>query len=87
MQEVKQMPKVRALGVPAKQRELEEIIKEQYGNMLVAADIGHFLNIKNPRVLNEFVSGIPGHIVVRRTKYFAADVAKKLYEDSVEARV
>ena len=80
------MPKVRALGVPAKQRELEEIIKEQYGNMLVAADIGHFLNIKNPRVLNEFVAGIPGHVVVRRTKYFAADVAKKLYEDSVEAR-
>lgn len=77
------MPKVRALGVPDKQRELENTIKEQYGNMLVAADVGHFLNIKNPRVLNEFLEGIPGHTVVRRTKYFAFDVAKKLYEDSL----
>ena len=77
------MPRVRQLGVPEALRELENTIKEQYGNMLVAADVGHFLNIKSPRILSEFLADVPGHTVVRRKKYFAFDIAKKLYEDSL----
>ena len=77
------MPRVRKLGIPTAQRELEEMIKEQYGNMLTAADVGKFLCIKNSRVYCEFLVGVPAYKVVGRTKYFAEDIAKKLYEDSL----
>ena len=77
------MPRVRTLGVPAKQKELEERLKAEFGNMLTAADVGKFLCIKSQRIYNKFLEGVPAHTVVGRTKYFADDVAKKLYEDSL----
>ena len=52
------MPRVRRLGIPSKQRELEEMIKEQYGNMLTAADVAKFLCIKNSRVYYEMINKI-----------------------------
>lgn len=76
------MPRVR-IGVPKEQKEIENRLREQFGNMMTAADVGKFLSIKNPRIYNKFLEGVQGHVVVGRTKYFADDVAKKLYEDSL----
>lgn len=77
------MPKVRALGVPDKQRELENTIKEQYGNMLSPADVGKLLGLKHQNSYNKWLENVPGHMILDRRKYFAFDVAKKLYEDSL----
>ena len=77
------MPKVRALGVPDKQRELENIIKEQFGNMLTAIDVGSFLGLKHQHSYTKWLKDVPALTVNDRKKYFAADVAKKLYEDSL----
>ena len=77
------MPRVRKLGVPTAQRELEDMIREQYGNMLTAADVGKFIGLKNPRSYTKWVKCVPTYIVNGRKKYLAADVAEKLYRDSL----
>lgn len=77
------MPRVRTLGVPEALRELENTIKEQFGNMLSPADVGKLLGLKHQNSYNKWLEDVPGHIVLDRRKYFAFDVAKKLYEDSL----
>ena len=77
------MPRVRTLGVPTAQRELEEVIKAQYGNMLSAIDVGRFLGLKHPSAYESWLTNVKHYIVNGRKKYMAADVAKKLYEDSL----
>ena len=76
------MPRVR-LGVPSKQRELENIIKEQFGNMLTAIDVGRFLGLKHQHSYEKWLSDVNSFCVNGRKRYMAADVAKKLYEDSL----
>lgn len=77
------MPRVRALGVPTAQRELEEVIKVQYGNMLSATDVGRFLGLAHHSAYESWLANVKHYIVNGRKKYMAADVAKKLYEDSL----
>ena len=77
------MPRVRRLGIPSKQRELEEMIKEQYGNMLSAADVGNLLGLRHQNSYNKWLANVPAYVVLTRKKYFAEDIAKKLYEDSL----
>ena len=77
------MPKGRALGVPDKQRELENIIKEQFGNMLTAIDVGRFLGMKHHTAYENWLGDVKHYTVNGRKKYMAFDVAKKLYEDSL----
>ena len=77
------MPRVRTLGVPTAQRELEEVIKAQYGNMLSAIDVGRFLGLTHHKSYEGWLENVKAYVVNGRKKYMAFDVAKKLYEDSL----
>ena len=48
------MPGVRKLGIPTAQKELEEAIREQYGNMLSAIDVGRFLGLSHHEAYEKF---------------------------------
>ena len=74
------MPRVN-IGVPAEQRALAESIKKEYGNMLTAVDVGRLLGYKHAKAYTEWLKDVPGYrLNGDRIKYFATDIAKKLYE-------
>lgn len=77
------MPKVRALGVPEMQRDLEDTIKLKFGNMLTAVDVGRFLGLEHHKSYEKWLKDVRVFVVNGRKRYMAADVAKKLYEDSL----
>lgn len=73
------MPRVN-WGIPAEQRLIAEDIRREYGNMLTASDVGRLLGYKHAKAYNEWLRDVPAYRMNgERIKYFAMDIAKKLY--------
>lgn len=70
--------------LPYEQLQLAHTIRTQYGNMVTAADVGRLLGIKNVRSYTAWLSDVPAYCINRRKKWFAADVAAKLYRQREE---
>ena len=51
--------------------------------MLTAIDVGRFLGLKHQHSYEKWLSNVNHYSVNGRKRYMAADVAKKLYEESL----
>lgn len=78
------MPKVR-IGVPQRQREIEDDLRARYGGAMTAKDVGVELGMKHPNTYNGWLADVPAIVVNNRKKWRVADVAGKIYQNTEEA--
>lgn len=76
------MPRPRALGVPDRQREIENSLRSNYGGSLTIGDLCDLLHTKERRTASGFMEGLPYFTVGKRKRWRAEDVAKRIYENS-----
>ena len=77
------MPKVKRLGVPDRQREIEAVLWERYGGSLTIGNLCDYLNTKERRTASKFADGLPYFKVGTRKRWHSEDVARKLYENEI----
>jgi hypothetical protein len=75
------MPRVN-IGIPQKQKELEEELRERYGGYLTQANLQQELGLKRTAVFY-WVSDLEYTTINGMRKFRAKDVARKLYENTL----
>jgi len=74
------MPRVN-IGVPPGVLAMADDIRAEYDNMLTAADVRRLLGLKSQRSCDKWLSSIQGYNVNGRPRFFAVDIARKLWEE------
>lgn len=73
------MPKVN-LCVPPAQKALRSELRASHGDMVGLMEIGTIIGIKNRSIIHEFVEGLRGYEIGKRTKWKTTDIADRLWE-------
>ena len=66
-------------GVPQDQLRLAAEIRKDFGNMLTAKTVGEIIGVCDHKAYERWLEDVRAYIINGRKKYFAADVAQKLY--------
>ena len=72
------MPRVK-YGIPPEQLELEEELRDRYGGMMTAAEVGRELGLSGPHHYNDWLRDVPAVMVNGRKRWRVARVAEKIY--------
>lgn len=74
------MPRTNYLA-PEGARRITDELRSLYGGTLSIADISEYLGLKNRQSVKAWLQGVKGATVNGRPRYYASDVARKLYEE------
>ena len=78
------MPRVKKFK-PLAQEELENELRERYGGMMTALDVGRELGLRHHSAYNAWLESVPATIVNGLKRYRVAVVAEKIYKSTEEA--
>lgn len=74
------MPKV-TFNIPQKQREIAEELREHFGGMMTATDVGRELGISHDASISKWLADVPSVTVNNRKRWRVSDVAAKIYKE------